>query len=330
MLPSASVSPVREILESRFSKLLPELESAVEAYLAVQVAARAAQETVRAGEARERARHELADQLNQAARRILQAPNASEAGARLVDAAAGWCACAALVRIENSTARGEQIRGVSEERAASFPGLAIPLECMPALEEAVRSRDPVTAMAVPREISADLTNLVGEGGRIFLYPVIAGERVAAVLCAWGEAPGSAVELLTQIAAAALLTLAQPPELVHVLPAQTASEAAQSKHASTWDALSEEEQQIHLKAQRSARVSVAEIRLFEGEAVEAGRARRDLYDALRPHIDRARESFRKTFFSATPTMVDYLHLELLGTLAHDDPDLLGNDYPGPLV
>jgi len=28
------------------------------------------------------------------------------------------------------------------------------------------------------------------------------------------------------------------------------------------------------------------------------------------------------------MVDYLHLELVQTLANDDPDLLGNNYPGP--
>jgi hypothetical protein len=30
------------------------------------------------------------------------------------------------------------------------------------------------------------------------------------------------------------------------------------------------------------------------------------------------------------MVDYLHLELVQTLANDDPDLLGNNYPGPMV
>jgi hypothetical protein len=52
--------------------------------------------------------------------------------------------------------------------------------------------------------------------------------------------------------------------------------------------------------------------------------------VRARIDTARESFRKKFFSATPTMVDYLHLELVRTLANDDPELLGNDYPGPLA
>jgi hypothetical protein len=30
------------------------------------------------------------------------------------------------------------------------------------------------------------------------------------------------------------------------------------------------------------------------------------------------------------MVDYLHLELIRTLANDDAELLGKDYPGPMV
>ena len=67
-----------------------------------------------------------------------------------------------------------------------------------------------------------------------------------------------------------------------------------------------------------------------EAVKEGRARKDLYGALRTDIDSGREIFRQTFLSATPTMVDYFHLELLRTLANDDPALLGEKYPGPLV
>ena len=53
-------------------------------------------------------------------------------------------------------------------------------------------------------------------------------------------------------------------------------------------------------------------------------------ALRGRIDVARETFQKTFFAAAPTMVDYLHLELVRTLANDDPELLGKEYPGPMA
>jgi hypothetical protein len=30
------------------------------------------------------------------------------------------------------------------------------------------------------------------------------------------------------------------------------------------------------------------------------------------------------------MVDYLHLEIVRSLAHDDDRLLGSSYPGPMV
>jgi len=76
--------------------------------------------------------------------------------------------------------------------------------------------------------------------------------------------------------------------------------------------------------------VAEMRLFQADAVQAGRARRNLYDTFRRSIDAARESFRHSFFAPCPSMVDYLHLELVQTLANDDPDLLGDNYPGPMV
>jgi hypothetical protein len=92
----------------------------------------------------------------------------------------------------------------------------------------------------------------------------------------------------------------------------------------------EEQRVHLRAQRFARVEAAAMRLQEGTAVQAGRLRRNLYEALRGRIDAARELFRKDFFANCPSMVDYLHLELVHTLANDDAELLGKDYPGPMV
>ena len=53
-------------------------------------------------------------------------------------------------------------------------------------------------------------------------------------------------------------------------------------------------------------------------------------ALREQIDTARQQFQKSFLSKSPTMVDYLHLEILRSLAHDDDRLLGQNYPGPMV
>jgi hypothetical protein len=331
MAASTSVSSVREILESRLNKALVDLESALDAHLSSRIGEQLERNAARvAAEVRERSQRELADHLNQAVRRMRHAPDGRNLGVALLDAAAPFASGVALFRVDRATAFGEGMRGVPEETAARFPSREIALKDAPALAEAVRSREPVTAADTPGEVSEELASLTAdrESGRIFLYPVTAGDRVPALLCAWGQVHGSAMELLAQIAGAALGGLPAPADLLRITPAEP--NGAKPAGLSAWEALTNEEQQWHLRAQRSARVQVAEIRLYEPEAVQAGRARRDLYGAVRTRIDAAREAFHKKFFTATPTMVDYLHLELLRTLANDDPEILGDEYPGAMA
>jgi hypothetical protein len=308
MASGPSTSPLRQILEKRFSQLSLEVDSLF-------------------AEARDGARRELADQLNQAVRRIRQAADLDELGATLLDAAGAFSSGAAWFHISAEAAKGEGIRGVPEEEAEAFHALEIPLSSAAALAGAVESRDPVIAATTPREVSEDLAKLLGHppDGRVSIFPVVVRDRVAALLYAWGSVQGPAVELLTQVVAAAWAAMSEPaaPELVTIEPAPP-------QPGSAWDRLPAEEQQIHLRAQRFARVRVAEMRLFHADAVQAGRAGRNLYGALRKSIDVAREAFRLSFFAPCSSMVDYLHLELVRTLANDDPDLLGNNYPGPMV
>src|SRR5207247_8493153 len=105
-----------------------------------------------------------------------------------------------------------------------------------------------------------------------LFPVDAGDRVAALVYAWGTVQGAAIELLAQVAgmvwsalandegtpAVASEEVAAAPELVTIAPAPTPT-AAPPKPAATWESLPADEQQIHLRAQRFARVQVAEMR-----------------------------------------------------------------------
>jgi len=65
-------------------------------------------------------------------------------------------------------------------------------------------------------------------------------------------------------------------------------------------------------------------------VKNGRTTHDLYTSLKEEIDAAREVFRREFLNASDSMVDYLHLDLVRTLANDDAEVLGKDYPGPMV
>jgi hypothetical protein len=121
--------------------------------------------------------------------------------------------------------------------------------------------------------------------------------------------------------------APAPELVQIAGA---TPAPAPRTRPTWESLPVEEQQLHLKAQRFARVQASQMRLQDAQVVLSGRAKRDVYGALQQRIDDTRTVFRERFFAACPSMVDYLHLELVRTLAQDDADLLGKDYPGPLV
>ncbi len=86
----------------------------------------------------------------------------------------------------------------------------------------------------------------------------------------------------------------------------------------------------LRAQRFARVRVAEIQLYHAAAMKNGRIARDVYSALKAQMDMARDAYRENFLTPANGTADYLHAEFIRTLANDDAALLGPNYPGPLV
>jgi hypothetical protein len=287
-------------------------------------------------ETRDRSRRDLAEQINQAARRMRQAVDSEELASTLVDAAGVFAAAAAFLRVDGANARGERIRGVPPEAADRFAGLEIPLSAAAALAGAVETRDPVTAIAAEAEVSPQLAGVFAHpaDARVTVFPIQVRDVVRAVVYTSGDVMLPAVEMLCQIAAAVWGSMepvvvnapAPAPELVQIAPPAPPPERPRP----TWESLPAGEQQVHLKAQRFARVQVSQIRLHDAPSVQSGRARRDLYGALRQRIDDTRTVFHEQFFASCPSMVDYLHLELVRTLAQDDADLLGKDYPGPLV
>ncbi len=126
-----------------------------------------------------------------------------------------------------------------------------------------------------------------------LFPIAAGDRIVRVLHAEGPTDPGALELIANFAGS-------------VRPADSPA----TEHAA---------------ARRFAGVAVARIVLHEYAAVVRGRLQRALYTSCARSIDSARERYRKTY----PDLPDFLHREIVRTLAHDQLDLLGPDYPGPL-
>lgn len=91
--------------------------------------------------------------------------------------------------------------------------------------------------------------------------------------------------------------------------------------------SDEERRLHNDARRFARLLVSEIKLYNKDRVEEGRAGGDLYQRLREDIDRSRQMYDKRVAPPVAARYDYFHQELVNTLAEGDAGKLGSGYPG---
>jgi hypothetical protein len=279
----------------------------------------------------------LTEHLNQSVRRLRQAAGFGEIAAILCDASAPFCKVCAVFQVNDGTVSGERARGPASETpseaATQLPEVRFAAAGAAAFAGAIESREPVVALCSAQEISPAVVELFGHasGDKAYLFPLTVDQTTIGVLYASGAVESAALELLAQTTAAILEARQRPVRREAPGPtADLVSIAAAPSAALDWDAMSAADRNLHLRAQRFARVQVAEMRLYQPDAVKAGRARCDLYSALQEPIDAAREAFRETFVRATPTMVDYLHRELVRTLANENPAWLGGAYPGPLV
>jgi hypothetical protein len=279
-------------------------------------------------EFRTTAHRELAEKLNQSVRRLRHFENNSHWGHALVETTQGFCDRAALFTIESGALYLEAARNLTNGMAIEN----VPLTSAPAFANAAESKDTVIAMRTQGEMSDSIASLLGEaeGRKFYLFPVVTRERVRAILYADAEdrpVESGALELLATVAGAVIESRSASSNQSNLV---TITDSGKSPKVSSWFSLSREEQEMHLKAQRFARVHVAGIRLHKSEIVKEGRAQHALYASLKTEIDSARDVFQRDFLPVSPTMVDYLHLELLRTLANENAELLGPDYPGPMV
>jgi len=372
MTPAAPTATWRRVCEEYFSRLIEDLEQGVESEVESRVTA-AMEAAVRGAvtDAIGESRRALAEELNQAVRRLRQTKDADELYSVLLDVTTPFSEQAAVFSIHDSHARAERMRRPAQVHAvdgvasANLPPLAFPVSQAAAFSTVLDTRDPVVAMSTPAEVSQAVVGLFGHkpDERVYLFPLAVGGTVAGIFYAATRVQAPLLEMLTEVAGMRLQALseapaaaavavaaavpapvqppqpAQPPQLVtisgrvspkpEVAPVIGSENHAPRQHKEWWD-LSRQEQQLHLAAQRFARVLVAEIRLAAAEQLRAGRAARNIYGALKQPIEEARQKFREKHMNVSPTMVDYLHLEMVRSLADDDPNNLGPEYPGPLV
>ncbi len=112
------------------------------------------------------------------------------------------------------------------------------------------------------------------------------------------------------------------------PAATAAEPLAVQEEFDIARLPAEEQDLHRKAQKFARVAVQDILLYKREQVNQGRKNNDLYERLKDEIDKSREIYERRFARIGHHPVDHFYDEILNVLAEGDPAVLGH-YPYPL-
>jgi hypothetical protein len=280
------------------------------------------------------ARSQTTHQLNQALRRLRTYDGETEWTAAILDGVCQFAGAAAVLVLKEGSL---QLRA---QRNLDLPAdFAFAVSGAGAFATAIESKDPVIALRTASEVTATLSSPDAHA-RAHVIPVLNGNRVAAVVFAANHdyVDVNALELIAGMASivlqrqgnAALHTqIAPAPQMASPDTVPNAAAKDTPKALPAWTDLRPGQRTLHVQAQRFSRVKVAEMQLARPEACQAGREQGNLYLFLKNEIDKAREAYG-TQFMTVPSMVDYLHLELVRTAAEGDENKLGVDYPGQLV
>jgi hypothetical protein len=166
-------------------------------------------------------------------------------------------------------------------------------------------------------------------------PVVVGGRVVAVVYADAVSldghehpvPSSWPELIEVLARHAGRCLEALTAQKTALPKVTTAGAPASSPAGpsappSESAMMEITDGVMAAARRTARLLVAEIRLFNEPAVDEGRRDGNLLSRLRPEIEKARQAYNDQVPAGVRGQADLFHQELIRTLAGGDATLLG--------
>ncbi len=267
------------------------------------------------------AREATTSQLNQLLRRLRIYKNEGEWLTILAESASLFAHELAIFEVLGAELKLRVQRGLNLAEALVLP-------VSPAFASAVETKDSVVAMRSKQEVGEELQS---PDGRARLIPIVNGDRVVAIIFAVDhpEVDPNALELVAGLASAVLERHGNKALHSQLAGGKTSTPSRASELLPAWGQLTEAEQTLHLRAQRFARVAVAEAQMAKPEACAAGREAKNVYLFLQNEIEKARETYRRQFM-VIPSMVDYLHLEFVRVIADNDEAALGVEYPGAMV
>ena len=124
-----------------------------------------------------------------------------------------------------------------------------------------------------------------------------------------EAPAPSFAAETPVAEVEI----DPPLVESVLPAPPEA------------TMSPEDQDVHRKAQRFARLLVDEIKLYNQAKLAEGRKNKDLFDRLKETIEKSRGTYQKRYGNTVAASGNYFQHEIIRSLAEDDPSIMGANF-----
>jgi hypothetical protein len=121
------------------------------------------------------------------------------------------------------------------------------------------------------------------------------------------------------------------ELAGQQPANPLEELPAAAVSFDISALQPEEQDLHRRANRVAKVSMQDIKMLRPEDVRLGREHKDICVRLRDDIEKAHKEYDRRFQSILDHPVDYFYDWMVEILGEGDPSTLGEyPYPSPAV
>ena len=281
------------------------------------------------------------------ARGITQVLNECFTRMRRFESDRNWCeamldAVGALSRRSAFfSVRGDDLclqSGRSLDPNMTFPPSEVPCAAAPAFHRVITSGKTHSVARNANELSLPIAAMFGDDAdaRALLVPITAADRVPGVLYVEDPVDPSAIEVVAVMAGAILEKHLRPFE-----PLRSPGGAVRTVAVKSGDTPQPPQEKpgdqeivvpvppraedpVQLEAERFARVEVARLLLAHTQEVSEGRRNRKLYSMLRTDIEALRTTYRGRFSGVG----DYLHGEMVRTLALNDVSLLGRDYPGP--
>ena len=294
------------------------------------------------------------DLLNAAVATIADASSQADILKATLDGIGQVAARGALYVVKGGQLTGWQSRGFANDGAIKGSQLSASSGLV---GRAMNDREPVSAAAA--EFSQEFVNTHGNpaDGNATVLPLVVRDKVSAVVYvdagAEGRADMSAVRVLVRTAAMWLEILAlrktagtaeaeaptavasaaaaepapapEPPQMAAAAAAPAPSAPATPAGGADVSGLSAEDQEVHKKAKRFAKLLVDEIKLYNQKKVEEGKKNRDLYTRLKEDIDKSRQTYEKRWGSSAAGSANYFQSELVRILADNDAGLMGAGF-----